>query len=129
MQVRYTLVMRRWLCLALALVVFGLLAWPSWWLWLWCTRELYRLFELVGIMNPGQLGGQILGYNFLRDPQWTQLVVRSAAAAIAFAPALAISFWLRTRLDRAPGATRCGACDAVLKNLSTCACPNCNRPL
>ena len=108
---------------------FLVLAWPSWRLWLLCTRELYRLFELAGIMNPGQLGGQILGYNFLRDPQWTHVVVRSAAAAIAFAPALAVSFWIRTRLDRASGATRCGACDAVLKNLTSCACPTCNQPL
>ena len=121
--------MRRWLCVASGLVVFGLLAWPSWRLWLLCTRELYRLFELVGIMNPGKVGGQILGYNFLRDPQWTHVVVRSAAAAIAFAPALAASFWLRTRLERVPCPTRCGACDAVLKNLTTCACPKCNQPL
>ncbi|HYE03830.1 MAG TPA: hypothetical protein VD963_11435, partial [Phycisphaerales bacterium] len=116
-----------WLLAGLVAVA---LAYPSYWLSLYTLRELYRLFELVGLMDPrGPLGGQLLGHNFQRHPAWVHWVAGGLAAALGFAPALALSFALARRAAGRARPTLCGRCGGALRGLGEPRCPRCADPL
>ncbi len=110
-----------------AAAVFSVLLYPSLYLNLVATRETYRLAEITGIMTrTGNLGGQILGYNYLRSPAWMHPTAHFVGAAVGFGPALVLALLTFERVAFGPlRATLCGRCGRRLRNLSRPACPAC----
>jgi hypothetical protein len=110
--------------------LFAALLFPSRWLELRAVRELLRGAEAAGLMDlSGGLGGQILGYNYYRKPEWVHWAVWVLSAAAAYAPALACSLLLAQRIGGGSAHTRCGRCDAVLKGLTEPRCSACGEAL
>jgi hypothetical protein len=85
---------------AALLALAALAAWaiPSQHLHLLALRELFRAGESVGITTiqsrGGQLGGQILGFNYCRPPSWYAFTAQAIAAAISLAPILLPALYL-----------------------------------
>lgn len=106
------------------------LAYPCYWAGLYGRREAYKLFERVGIMTPGgPLGGQILGHNYQRNPEWAHVVAIGATGTLAFSPSLLAAIGVHRALTRGSRRTRCGRCGAVLEKLASAQCPACKEPL
>lgn len=119
------LLRRAWRPLA-AGAVFAALAYPSNLLHLYAMRECYRFSELVGLMDSGgSLGGQIMGFNFQREPAWVHAPLRGVAASVGFAPALALSLAISSRLALGRAPTLCGRCGRELRDLERPECPSC----
>jgi hypothetical protein len=116
-----------------AAAVFLLLAYPCFILNLYCLRECYRLATLAGLLDPSAgLGGQILGFNYARNPEWVRSVCGVVATLIGFAPAVTAGLWIFERVARGPihwRATICGRCGDVLHGLQKPKCPACGSPL
>ncbi len=93
---------------------------------LYLLRETYRLCEAVGVMAPGgSLGGQVLGFNFQREPAWVHPVARSAATVMATTPALVAALLTYHRLAFGRlgcRATLCGACGRARRSGIPCPC-------
>jgi hypothetical protein len=107
--------------------VFGVLLYPSFDLDLIAMRETYRLGELTGIMHRGgNLGGQIMGYNYLRSPAWMHPMAHLVGALAGYGPALVLALLAFDRIAFGPlRATLCGRCGRRLEHLSRPACPAC----
>lgn len=118
------------LAIAVSLGVMVALAYPCYWAGLYGRREAYKLFERVGIMTPGgALGGQILGHNYQRNPEWAHVVAIGATGTLAFSPSLLAAIGVHRALTRGSRRTRCGRCGAVLEQLASAQCPACKEPL
>jgi len=89
-------------------------------------RETYRLCEAVGIMRAGgPLGGQVVGFNYQRRPEWVHPVARSATHAVAMTPALvfALLIYHRAAFGRLGlEQTLCGACGRARRADGPCPC-------
>lgn len=121
---------RKFLSILAPMVILAALAYPCWYGSLYGRREAYKLFERVGIMTPGgALGGQILGHNYQRSPDWAHLVAIGTSGVLAFTPALLAAIGAHRALTRASRRTRCGRCGAVLEKLASAQCPACKEPL
>jgi hypothetical protein len=108
-------------------LLFALLAYPSLWAELYLRRELLRLGELTGLLTPGNLGGQILGYNYLRNPEWYHWFAGGISGALGYAPAFILSLLLMRRITGAHRVSHCGACGAALRALTLPVCPACKE--
>ena len=118
------------LAIAVSLGVMVALAYPCHRAGLYGRREAYKLFERVGIMTPGgALGGQILGHNYQRNPEWAHVVAIGATGTLAFSPSLLAAIGVHRALTRGSRRTRCGRCGAVLEKLASAQCPACKEPL
>jgi len=121
---------RTLLAIGTGAAVFAALAYPSQLLTLWCTRELFRFFEAVGIMNPnGPLGGQILGFNYQRQPEWAHWAAGGMASAAGYGAALVGSILIIRRVSGASRATLCGRCGSRIKNAKEMRCASCGGEL
>lgn len=122
--------MRRFFTILVPVCLFALAAYPSWYGSLYVRREMYRLFELVGIMHAGgDLGGQLLGFNYQRHPEWAHYGAVFVSGVVAFAPAVLGAVYVRRRMSGAAYETRCGGCGRVLRGLSEPRCPHCGGAL
>jgi hypothetical protein len=108
--------------------LFAAAASPSFWLSLVGMRETYRLAEMTRVMDRSKgLGGQVLGYNYLRSPEWVHPLARASGAAAGFGPALIASLLLFERIAHGPlRVTLCGNCGRRLRGLTEPACPFCS---
>jgi hypothetical protein len=92
-------------------------------------REVLRAADWAGLVDRGGgLGGQILGYNFLRNPEWVREVARVVAAAVGFGPALVAALLVMQRVGLGPIGWRdsvCGKCGARMRGLSEPRCAAC----
>jgi hypothetical protein len=112
--------------LGAAAAAFAALAYPSFWLYLLSWRELLRLAAVCGLFAQSRgLGGQILGYNYYRDPPWVHAVAMALAAMAGFGPALVASIALMRRIRGSAEPTLCGACGSTLRGLAEPKCPAC----
>lgn len=108
------------------LAVFAALVYPLSRVRLLVVREGYRLSEFVGLMDSGgSLGGQILGFNYQREPVWVHWAVWLVATLVVVGPAVVVALAIAT-----PGAVRarhtlCGKCGGVLRGLTEPRCPRC----
>lgn len=113
-------------------VVMAAAAWPLRRAELLLRRETLRAMEAAGIMDTDRgLGGQIMGYNYFRHPEWAHWVAGIASAAVAFAPGVLPGLLVMRRIGGLGqrGVTRCGACRKVLRNLTEPRCPHCGEGL
>ncbi len=103
---------------------------PSLTISLYALRETYRTAEMLGIMNPkGRLGGQVMGFNYQRDPAWVHRAAEHIAVAVGYGPALIAALLLFERVGFGPlWATLCGRCGGRLKGLAKPECPHCGAP-
>jgi hypothetical protein len=80
---------------------------------LYAVRELLRLAHAAGLMDTrGGLGGQIMGFNFYRNPAWVHHATGMGGVAAAYAPAVAVmllttrsiarGYWLRRGRGEVP---------------------------
>lgn len=113
-----------------ATILFLTMAYPSFYLQLFCTREFLRLAAALGLSDSSRgLGGQILGFNYARHPRWVFHTAGFLAAAVAFIPALTASILTLRRLSGASRVPLCGRCGHTLQNLSEPRCPYCHTDL
>lgn len=125
----------RWARLALgvvaSLLVFAGLSRVSQRVYWLTMRETLRSAERVGIMDPnGNLGGQILGYNYQREPRWVHEVGRVLAAAAGYGPAMVLSLLVLHRVGVGRFGwrdTMCGKCGVRMQGLSEPRCAACGR--
>ena len=125
--------MRRWARRALGVAagaeLFAVLAMPSARVYWVTMRETLRLAARVGIMDSGGgLGGQILGYNYLRKPAWAYDGGRVLAAAVGFGPALVLSLLVLQRVGVGRigwGDSVCGKCGGRILGAREPRCPVC----
>ncbi|MBX3358268.1 MAG: hypothetical protein KF745_07555 [Phycisphaeraceae bacterium] len=111
--------------IAFVAVVFAA-EYPLRWAYLYGVRTCCIAAEAVGIMDrAGPLGGQVMGFNFQREPAWVHGAAAVVSAAVVFAPAVLLGVVVMRRVGGGWRATRCGACNRVLRGLSTPACPWC----
>lgn len=112
--------------LALAAVYFGAVCPPCATARAYVVREGYRLAERVGLMDPGgALGGQIMGFNYQREPVWVHWAVWIGATLIVFGPVVAGALALATPGGVRARATLCGRCGSTLTDLAEPRCPRC----
>ncbi len=108
------------------LACFAAAAVPLSWARLFVVREGYRLAEFVGVMDAGgSLGGQVMGFNYQRDPSWVHGAVWFAATLVVFGPAVAAVLALATPGGVRGRQTLCGRCGGVLRGLTEPKCPHC----
>ena len=94
-----------------ALCVFAVLMYPSQRLALYLRREMLRSAEALGLMDKGRgMGGQIMGYNYYRYPEWVYAVSEVTSAMLGFGAAFCLSIVVLRRVGGCVGATRCGVC-------------------
>lgn len=110
---------------AAAVAIYAALAYPGARVQMLCVREGYRLSELVGIMDPGgALGGQILGFNYQREPGWVHRVLWTLGAAAGYGPGLVAALGAATP-GVWRGVTMCGRCGRWVRGVSGGRCPHC----
>jgi len=113
----------------LSTLLFALLARPAWMLSLLVRRECFRAADLAGLSDPGgSLGGQILGYNFQREPAWVHDAGAFLGGVAAFALIVPVCASLFLRASGLTRRTRCGACGAAL-TLENLRCRRCGNDL
>lgn len=122
--------MRVALGVAAGIVVFSAIAYPSWRLYWIVVRGVLQSAEFVGIMNArgNNLGGQVAGHNYQREPAWVFPVARVPAALVTYGPAAALSLLVfhRVGLGRFEWrASLCGKCGARMQGLSEPRCSAC----
>jgi hypothetical protein len=121
---------RRLLCgVAAGVLVFAGCARASQRLYWLTMRETLRTAERVGIMDPkGNLGGQILGFNYQREPEWVHGAGRFVAAAVGYGPAVVVSMLVLQRVSCGRIGWRdsvCGRCGTRMRGLSEPRCAAC----
>jgi hypothetical protein len=114
-----------------ALVLFLILQSLCFDLYLIARREVFRAAELVGIMDAnGDLGGQVMGFNHQRYPQWVYPAGRFTAAVAIYGPVLILSLLTLHRIDRGTlglRSTLCGKCGSTMKSLTEPRCTSCRE--
>lgn len=107
-------------------VVVLALEYPSRWGYFYGLRGCYQGAEAVGIMDPkGNLGGQVMGFNYQREPAWVHPAAAVVSATVAFAPAVLVGVIVMRWVAGTARTTRCGACNSVLRGLKEAKCPSC----
>lgn len=118
---------RHILRVVLGCVVFVTLCYPASTLRLYAVREGYRLAESVGLMDPaGLLGGQVMGFNFQREPVWAHWLVWIVATVLVFGPLVVVGLALATPGGVRARVTLCGRCGRTLHDLAEPCCPHCS---
>ncbi len=115
---------------AAGVLVFGAIAHPSWRLYWIVVRGALQTAEFVGIMDRtgNNLGGQVAGHNYQREPTWVFPAARVPAALVTYGPAAAVSLLVfhRVGLGRLGWrASLCGKCGARMQGLSEPRCSAC----
>ena len=111
-----------------ALVLFAVLCGPASIARLYVVRETYRLAELLGVMDPqGALGGQIMGFNYQREPAWAHWATWCIGTLVAFGPVVLVTLGAATAGVIGTRHTLCGGCGSVLRGLAEPRCPRCGR--
>lgn len=117
-----------------AFLLFALLILPCKYAVLYLTREGLRLATTLGIMDETSgLGGQVLGYNYYRNPVWMHWVIGFFTAAfalgISFACCLLVAHRIRSGTERP---AYCGVCGTNIDKRGGCImtaqglqCPEC----
>lgn len=112
--------------LAAGLGIFVALCYPCAVARLYAVREGFRLAEWVGLMDPtGALGGQVMGFNYQREPVWVHWVVWMVATLLVFGPVVVGVLAVATPGAVRARATLCGRCGSVLRGLAEPRCPRC----
>lgn len=103
-------------------LLFLLLILPAKYSILYLTREGLRLATSLGIMDKENgLGGQILGYNYFRHPDWAHWLIGFLAAAIALGIPFACCLLLAHRIKSRRGSpTFCGVCGTNIDSRGGC---------
>lgn len=97
----------------------------------WLTlRETLKFAERVGVMDPkGNLGGQVMGFNYQRDPAWVYPVGQMLGAVVSYGPVLVVCLLLfhRLTLGRLDAVTwgRCGKCGTSIAAAKEPKCAAC----
>lgn len=108
----------RWV---LAVIALAAALYPLRWLHLLCHREVLRLCTLAGLLDPSRgLGGQIMGYNYPRYPEWVHWAASVVSTALVLGSALALVVLVGRRRG-----TICGRCASVLRIPSGGRCAAC----